>query len=61
MNLKDEKLKLTDDLGNDLLSDISINNIMQDMTSKLIKDIEVKRVKIITKRLKEIVNYYIYI
>lgn len=56
MNLKAEKLQLTDDLGNDLLSDVSVSNLMQEVTSKLINDIHEKRNKVITERLKEIVG-----
>ena len=48
--------KLPDDLGNDLLADVSISNLMQKATSKLINDIHEKRNKIITERLKEVVG-----
>ena len=48
--------KLTDDLGNDLLTDVSISNIMQDITERLVNDIEQKRNQVITERLKEIVG-----
>jgi hypothetical protein len=56
MNLKAEKLQLTDDLGNDLLADVSISNLMQEVTTKLINNIEKQRMQIITDRLKEIVG-----
>lgn len=48
------KTYLPDDSGNDLLSDNSVYDLMQDVTSRLIADIEEKRSKVITKRLKEI-------
>jgi len=48
--------KLTDDLGNDLLTDVSISNIMYDITERLVNDIEQKRNQVITERLKEIVG-----
>lgn len=57
MGLKAVRLKLPDYIGNDLLDDISINNLMQEATSKLISDIYEKRNKIITERLKEIVGF----
>lgn len=44
------KLKL---LG---ISDVSVSNLMQEVTSKLISDIQDKRNKVITERLKEIVG-----
>jgi hypothetical protein len=50
------KLQLPDDLGNDLLADVSVSNLMQEMTTKLANDIEQKRNKVITERLKEIVG-----
>jgi hypothetical protein len=56
MKLKAVKLQLPDDLGNDLLADVSISNLMQEATSKLISDIYEKRNKVITERLKEIVG-----
>lgn len=56
MELKPIKLQLNDDLGNDLLADVSISNLMQDVTSELINDIQKKRLKVITERLKEIVG-----
>ncbi len=56
MDITPEKISLTDDLGNDLLTDVSISNIMQDITSKLVSDIEQKRNQVITERLKEIVG-----
>lgn len=52
MELKSVKLQLPDGLGNDLLADVSISNLMQEATSKLYE----KRIKIITERLKEIVG-----
>jgi hypothetical protein len=39
MELKAVKLQLPDDLGNDLLADVSISNLMQEATSKLMSDI----------------------
>ena len=56
MDLIPTKLQLPDDLGNDLLADVSISNLMQEATSKLISDIRDKRNKVITERLKEIVG-----
>ena len=56
MELKTVKLQLPDDLGNDLLADVSISNLMQKATTKLINDIHDKRNKVITERLKEIVG-----
>lgn len=56
MKNKLEMYKLTDDLGNDLLADVSISNMMQDITTKLINNIEAQRIQIITERLKEIVG-----
>jgi hypothetical protein len=56
MELKAVKLQLPDDLGNDLLADVSISNLMQEATSKLINDIHEKRNKVITERLREIVG-----
>lgn len=56
MELKAVKLKLPDDLGNDLLADIRISNLMYEATSKIISDIHEKKNKVITKRLKEIVG-----
>ena len=56
MDLIPTKLQLPDDLGNDLLADVSVSNLMQDVTSKLINDIQEKRNKVITERLKEIVG-----
>ena len=37
------KPQLTDDLGNDLLADVSVSNLMQEVTSKLVNDIEQKK------------------
>ena len=54
MELKAVKTQLPDDFYNDLLSDVSISNLMQEATSKLINDIYEKRKKIITERFKEI-------
>jgi hypothetical protein len=54
MTLIPEKVKLTDDLGNDLLADVSISNLMQDITSKLIDNIHEKRNNVIVERLKEL-------
>jgi hypothetical protein len=56
MDLIPTKLQLPDDLGNDLLADVSVSNLMQDVTSKLINNIQDKRNKVITERLKEIVG-----
>lgn len=56
MELKVVKLQLPDDIGNDLLADVSISNLMQEATSKLINDIYEKRNRIISERLKEIVG-----
>lgn len=56
MELKAVPIQLTDDLGNDLLADVSVSNLMQNVTSKLIRDIQEKRNKVITERLKEIVG-----
>ena len=56
MELKAIKIQLHDDLGNDLFADVSISNLMQEATSKLISDIHEKRNKVITERLKEIVG-----
>ena len=56
MKLKAVKLQLPDDLGNDLLADVSISNLMQEATSKLINDIYEKRNRIISERIKEIVG-----
>lgn len=56
MELKAVRLQLPDDLGNDLLADVSISNLMQEVPSKLINDIHEKRNKIITERLKKIVG-----
>jgi len=56
MELKVVPIQLTDDLGNDLLADVSVSNLMQDVTSKLISDIQEKRNQVITERLKEIVG-----
>jgi len=56
MELTPRKIQLPDDLGNDLLADVSISNLMQDITTKLIMDIEQKRNQVITERLKEIVG-----
>jgi len=56
MELKAVPIQLPDDLGNDLLADVSISNLMQEATSKLISDIHEKRNKVITERLKEIVG-----
>ena len=56
MEFKAVKHQLTDDLGNDLLADVSVSNSMQEATSKLISDILTKRNKIIIERLKEIVG-----
>ena len=56
MDLIPTKLQLPDDLGNDLLADVSVSNLMEDVTSKLISDIQQKRNQVITERLKEIVG-----
>lgn len=56
MELKAVPIQLHDDLGNDLLADVSVSNLMQDVTSRLISDIQEKRNKVITERLKEIVG-----
>lgn len=56
MELKAVPIQLPDDLGNDLLADVSVSNLMQDVTSKLINDIQEKRNQVITERLKEIVG-----
>lgn len=56
MELKAVPIQLPDDLGNDLLADVSVSNLMQDVTSKIISDIQEKRNQVITERLKEIVG-----
>lgn len=56
MELKAVPIQLPDDLGNDLLADVSVSNLMKDVTSKLISDIQEKRNQVITERLKEIVG-----
>ncbi len=56
MELTPRKTQLLDDLGNDLLADVSISDLMQDVTMKLMVDIEQKRRQVITERLKEIVG-----
>lgn len=56
MKLKALKRQIPDDIDNDLLADVSISNLMQEATSKLISDIYEKRNKIITERLKKIVG-----
>ena len=56
MELIPMELQLLDDLGNDLLADVSVSNLIQEVTSKLISDIHEKRNKLITERLKEIVG-----
>jgi hypothetical protein len=58
MNIEPIKLRssLTDDLGNDLLSDVYSNNLMEEITSKLVNDIWNKRLEVISERLKEICN-----
>ena len=56
MEFEPTKLQLTDDNGNDLLADVSIGNMMQEVTAKMIQDINVKREAIIREKLKEIVG-----
>jgi hypothetical protein len=56
MKIEAIKPQLLDDLGNDLLADVSVSDLMQEVTSKLINDIEQKRNQVITERLKEIVG-----
>ena len=55
MEFKAVKRQLPDDLGNDLLA-VSISNLTQEATSKIIRSIYEKRNKVITERLKEIVG-----
>lgn len=52
MELEPKKIKLPDDLGNDLLADVSISNYMQDATKKLLEDIQKKREELIYKHLE---------
>jgi len=56
MELKAVPIQLPDDLGNDLLADVNASNLMQEMTTKLVNEIEQKRNKVITERLKKIVG-----
>ena len=56
MKLKAFEPKLTDDLGNDLLADVSISNLMQEVTEKMVKELQEKRETIIKEKLKEIVG-----
>jgi len=56
MKLKANIPRLTDDLGNDLLADVSISNLMQEVTDKMVKDLQQKRETIIREKLKEIVG-----
>jgi len=53
--------KLTDDLGNDLLADVSISNLMQEATDKMVKGLQEKREAIIRAKLKEIIGIEINI
>ena len=54
MTLKAQKLQITDDLGNDLLADVSISNLSQSLIQKAVDDIEQKRQEAFTNRLKEL-------
>jgi len=54
MDLSAKKVQLTDALGNDLLADVSVSNLMNNATSKLITDIQIKRETVIRERLKAI-------
>lgn len=54
MTLKAQKLKITDDLGNDLLADVSISNLSQSLIKKVVEDIEAKRNEAFINRLKEL-------
>ena len=56
MDLTPTKLRLPDDLGNDLLADVSISNLMQEVTEKIVNDLQEKREGIIRGKLKEIVG-----
>jgi hypothetical protein len=56
MELKAVPIQSLDDSGNNLLADVSIGNLMQEVTLELINDIHNKRNKVIAKRLKEIVG-----
>lgn len=56
MELKAVNTKLTDDLGNDLLADVSISNLMQEVTDKMVKELHEKRETIIRAKLKEIIG-----
>ena len=56
MKLKASKRQIPDSLGNGLLADVSISNLMQEATSKLISDIYEERNKVIAERLKKIVG-----
>lgn len=46
--------KFEDDLGNNLLSDVSVCNKMNELTEKVIKDIAKKREDLILNRCKEL-------
>ena len=56
MKLKASMPKLTDDLGNDLLADANISNLMQEVVGKIVKELQRKKESIIKERLKEIVG-----
>lgn len=57
MELKAVKTKLHDGFGNDLLSDVSISNLMQETTSKLISDFYEKRKKNNNRAIKRDCRY----
>ena len=61
MEFKAVTPQLTDDLGNDLLSDVSISNLMQEATDKMVKGLQEKREAIIRAKLKEIIGIEINI
>jgi len=61
MEFKAVTTKLTDDLGNDLLSDVSISNLMQEVTDKMVKGLQERREAIIRDKLKEIIGIEINI
>ena len=56
MKLKAVPIQLLHDLDNDLLSHVRLRNLNQEVTSKLINDIQEKRKQVITERLKKIVG-----
>ena len=54
MTLKAQKIQVTDDLGNDLLADVSISSLSQSLIKKVVDDIEQKRQEAFINRLKEL-------